>query len=94
MRFPLEWEALGFVPAEWLSQAVSSYMPGHEQAPEHDRHGLFQWWLKRNPSKAQLVTLARLSWLDPDQAMAGYVRECISKSAAFDQEVAHAVRAS
>ena len=92
MQFPAEWEQLGLVPDEWLEGALGSYKKGHEDGSEHDRHGAFQWWLRRSPSKGILLKLAALSWLDPDQPMAGYVRECISQSSACDAEVANALR--
>lgn len=92
MQFPPEWESWCLVPEEWLRGALASYVPGNEQGSEHDRHGAFQWWLKREPSKGILLKLAQLSWLDPDQQMAAYVRECISKAATHDEEVADAIR--
>ena len=79
MQFPKEWLDWQLIPEQFLASQASRYEPGHENASEHDRHGVFQFWLRTEPSAEVLVKLARLSWLDPDQVMAGYVRECISK---------------
>ena len=88
MQFPADWIGLGMVPPdEWLSRAIESYDPGHEQSPEHDRYGAFQYWLKRGPSKEQLQALVRLSFADPDSAMAGQVREEIARASTFDDDV-------
>ncbi len=91
MAFPGEWERWGMLPDESLALLIAGYEPGHEAASEHDRHGVFQWWLKRQLTTEQLITLARLSWLDPDPHMGGYVRECISSHAGFTPAVAEAI---
>ncbi len=91
MQFPREWTVWQLIPAELAAVQLSGYERGHEQAPEHDRHGAFQWWLKRSPSSEVLVQLAQLSWLDPDQPMAQYVRECIAKQSACNAEVRQAL---
>ena len=91
MQFPPEWMAWQLIPAELATVQLASYEPGHEGAPEHDRHGAFQWWLKREPTPEVLVHLAQLSWLDPDQPMGGYVRECIAKQPGCNTEVRRAI---
>ena len=75
------------LPLAFVSDQSALYEPGHEEASEHDRHGVFQWWLRQRPSVATLVRLVELSWLDPDQIMAGYVRECIARQPSLSQEV-------
>jgi len=92
MKFPTEWSEWELLPEELLAAQIQGYEPGHENATEHDRHGAFQWWLKREPPEAVLVQLAQLSWLDPDPSMGGYVRECIAKARAFSPAVAQALR--
>ena len=79
MQFPPEWEAWHLIPNELAAIQLAGFEPEHAGAPEHDRHGSFRWWLKREPSSDVLVQLVQLSWLDPDQPMAQYVRECIAK---------------
>jgi len=91
MQFPPEWLGWQLIPTELAAIQLAGYDPEHEGAPEHDRHGAFQWWLKRNPSPETLVQLARLSWLDPDQPMALYVRECITKQPGCNTEVTDAL---
>ena len=84
----MSWNLL---PAELLAISTQGYALGHEEASEHDRHGAFQWWLRRDPSKDVLLKLARLTWLDPDPPMAQYVRECISQAEACDDDVRRAL---
>ena len=78
MAFPPEWTAWGMLPDESIRQMMETYKPGMENGSEHDRHGAFQWWHKTGATETQLINLARLSWLDPDEAMGGYVRDCIA----------------
>ncbi len=94
MQFPPEWTAWNLIPSELATMQLSGYEPGHEGASEHDRHGAFQWWLKQHPRPEVLVQLARLSWLDPDQPMAQYVRECIAKQSGKNAEVGNALATS
>ena len=91
MKFPAEWTEWDLLPAEFILKMIETYEPGMENSAEHDRHGVFQWWLKQQPTTAQLVMLARLSWLDPDEPMAGYVRECIAKLPELSEEVVAAL---
>lgn len=88
MNFPTEWEEWGMIPNEWLEGAIQSYEPGMENASEHDRNGAFHWWLKRSPSEAQLIVLAKLANLDPDPPMAEFVKEQICKAKCFSPRVA------
>jgi hypothetical protein len=92
MRFPSEWMAWGMIPDELASIQLSRHEPGHEDASEHDRHGAFQWWLRREPSAEVLVKLARLSWLDPDLLMGRGVRRFISSQPNCDDTVQEALR--
>ena len=87
MQFPEEWETWGMIPNEWLAGAMESYEQGMEAASEHDRHGAFQWWLKRRPSSDRLAVLARLSLLDPDQVMADSVRDGIRSAESYGADV-------
>jgi hypothetical protein len=91
MQFPKEWTDWEMVPGLFVDLQSAQYEPGHEDGSEHDRHGVFQWWLKQNPTAEQLVLLARLSWIDPDPLMAGYVRECIQAQPNFSAAVADAI---
>jgi hypothetical protein len=91
MQFPPEWAAWQLIPSELAAAQLAGFEPGHEEASEHDRHGAFQWWLKRQPRPEVLVQLAQLSWLDPDPLMAKYVRECISQQPGCNAAVAHAL---
>lgn len=91
MQFPPEWQAWGMLPIEFVDAQRAEYKAGHEDGSEHDRHGVFQWCLKQGLSVEQLVRLSRLTWLDPDQIMAGYVRECIAKQPQLNPDVAAAL---
>ena len=91
MQFPPEWMEWNLIPPELAALQLSGYEPGHEDAPEHDRHGAFQWLLKQQPGVEVLVQLARLSWLDSDQLMAKYVRECIANQSGNNAEVGSAL---
>jgi len=88
MRFPPEWEALGMYPDDLFSWQMSGYVPGHEQGAEHDRNGAFHWWLRRHPSKSQLMNLFRLAALDPDPTLGNDVRQYFRRAKSFDAEVA------
>ena len=70
MEFPGEWELWNMIPPDWLSGAMEEYRPGQEESPEHYRNGAFHWWIRSEPSKQDLITLARLSLIDPEQIMA------------------------
>ena len=87
MQFPKEWRLWNLLPEDFAREQMSLYVPGNEQASEHDRHGVFQWWLRRKPSADVLVRLAHLAWLDPDPPMAGHVRECIGAQPHCDADV-------
>ncbi|HZX78562.1 hypothetical protein [Lysobacter sp.] len=87
MNFPAEWEAWDMLPRAFVSEQSALYELGHEEAAEHDRHGVFQWWLTQNPPTETLVKLVGLSWLDPDQVMAGAVRQCIARQPDLSKEV-------
>ena len=87
MQFPPEWRLWDMLPLDFAMEQMELYQQGNESASEHDRHGVFQWWLRRNPSAGTLVQLAQLSWLDPDHPMAGYVRECIGTQPHCNAEV-------
>jgi hypothetical protein len=79
MRFPPEWMAWHMIPEALAHIQLAGYAPGHEHASEHDRHGAFQWWLKREPDPEILIRLVRLSWLDPDILMGRSVRKHIAE---------------
>lgn len=87
MKFPSEWMEWHMIPDELAECQLNGYEAGHEDAPEHDRHGAFQWWLEREPDAGVLATLARLSWLDPDPLMGAYVRRLISSQPCCDDAV-------
>ena len=87
MQFAPEWSEWGMLDTEFVSQLVSSYRPGNEEASEHDRNGAFHYWLRQNPSKEQLIKLIKLSFLDPDQLMAADVRSHILKAPHCDSEL-------
>ena len=93
MQFPPEWLAWHLLPEELAAIQLAGYEPGHEDASEHDRHGAFQWWLKSDPEPEVLIQLAKLSWLDPDAPMGGYVRKCIGEMPSCNSEVRDALNA-
>lgn len=89
MGFPPEWKSWGLIPDELVALQLNRYAHGDEsyRHPEHNRHGAFQWWLKKEPDSKILLKLARLTWLDLDEPMAEYVRECILKQPHCDSSV-------
>ncbi len=87
MSFPPLWRELDMIDQDYVLECIARYRPGHEDASEHDRHSLFQFWLKREPTKTTLLNLAKLSFVDPDQQMAASVRSDILRSANCDAEV-------
>jgi hypothetical protein len=92
MEFPARWREYDLLPEELIDPLMASYQPGMESASEHDRNSVFHWWLRQSPSKDLLMKLVELSFLDPDQVMAGDVREYIAQSVFFDQDVALLIR--
>ena len=72
-----------------LENQMNEYEPGHENSPEHNRNGAFQFWLSGETSEEQLIKLVRLSKLDPEEIMCRYIREKdIPKCAAYSERVA------
>lgn len=92
MEFPAKWWEYNLLPAELIDALMASYQPGMESASEHDRNSVFHWWLRKSPSKDLLMKLVELSFLDPDQVMAGDVRTYIAQSVFFDRDVALFIR--
>lgn len=64
---------------DWLNEMIATYEPGMESASEHDRNGMFHWWLRQSLTEAELVKLVKLTCLDPDESMAKDVRSYIIK---------------
>ena len=87
LEFPKEWRDWDMIPSELADMQLRGYRSGHEESPEHDRHGAFNWWLKRNPSTEQLHKLCELTFLDPDQHMASYVRGRIRTAEHCSREI-------
>lgn len=87
MQFPQEWVTWNMIPDELSQIQMNWYEKGHENASEHDRNGAFHWWLRRNPEKDVLMTLLKLSSLDPDQLMAADVRRYIFRADNADEKV-------
>jgi hypothetical protein len=92
MNFPFEWADWGMIPDAFIDEQSALYQPGHENASEHDRHGVFQWWLRQQPPADKLVLLARLTWLDPDDLVASSVRDSIILQPNFNATVAAAIQ--
>ena len=87
MQFPKEWFELDMFLEDFADFYIARYELGQEESSEHTRSGAFHWWLKRNPSKEQLIKLARLTFVDPDPLMAADVRSYIAKADNCDKEV-------
>ncbi|MDO6388472.1 hypothetical protein [Uliginosibacterium sp. 31-12] len=94
MQIPQEWEQYGMYPDELFALQVKRFEPEHVSGSEHDRNGMFHWWLKNEPSKDQLLKLVALSYLDPDKAMAEDVRSYIARTKNCDGEVRNALHSS
>ncbi|EIB1036805.1 hypothetical protein FYV85_19000 [Salmonella enterica subsp. enterica] len=67
MSFPMEWLDLDMYPDLLFLKQLNGYEVGHEDSSDHDRNGAFHWWLKKKPSKDELMKLVRLALIDPDQ---------------------------
>ena len=88
MKFPDEWALWNMLPDElYMNKLISSYIPGMEDAAEHDRNGCFHWWLKKNPSEQKLLYLAKLSKLDPDNIMAIDIQAHIKKAKNYSEKI-------
>ena len=94
MSVPAEWDALGMWPDELVEEQLKSYSPGDERASEHDRNGMFHWWLRREPTSDQLQRLVKLTHLDPEPLMAEDVRNYIRRSKKCNSEVLHVLQST
>ncbi len=94
MSIPTEWEAFGMYPDELFAVQMKHFNPSHIEGSEHDRNGMFHWWLRRQPSKSDLIKLVTLSRLDPDQLMGEDVRSHIARAKNADGDVQAALLAS
>ncbi len=95
MGYPEEWVLWGMLSEDILRIQMSEYEPGSEAASEHYRNGAFHFWLQQKPSKEALIKLAKLSFLDPDQLMAEWLRnDYIAKAESADEEVLSLLRKS
>ena len=92
MSIPSEWETWEMYPEDLFNVQIQRFQPGDERGSEHDRNGMFHWWLRRHPTKEQLTKLAKLSFLDPDKLMAGDVRSYIRKAKDYDADVEQVLR--
>ncbi|GAA6142611.1 hypothetical protein [Hydrogenophaga sp. 5NK40-0174] len=93
MRYPEEWVLWGMLPEEVIHVQMGEYEPGSEAASEHYRNGAFHYWLRQEPDKGVLIQLVRLSFLDPDQRMAEWLRQDnIAKAMHCDEEVLSLLR--
>ena len=89
MHVPKEWTEWNMLPEEsYLEELISTYEPGMEDASEHDRNGFFHWWLKKEPTEEQLLKLAKLTNLDPDDSMSKDVQSYIIKANNCSNKVA------
>lgn len=87
MDYPEAWLSDGMYPDELFRAQLALYKPGDEKGAEHDRNGAFHWWLRRNPTKAELTKLLQLASLDPDVHMARDAVSYMVKAPAFDAEL-------
>ncbi|ENX3172823.1 hypothetical protein ACFOFA_005241 [Salmonella enterica] len=62
MSFPMEWLDLDMYPDLLFLKQLNGYEVGHEDSSDHDRNGAFHWWLKKKPSKDELMKLVRLAF--------------------------------
>ncbi|GHA16382.1 hypothetical protein GCM10008090_27740 [Arenicella chitinivorans] len=87
MHFPNEWLVWDMYPDELFQIQISGNEVGYEDGSDHDRTGVFHWWLKRNPSSEKLILLAKLTLIDPDPLMGQDVRSYIAKSEHCNESV-------
>ncbi|MEM7401394.1 MAG: hypothetical protein AAF304_05530 [Pseudomonadota bacterium] len=92
MDFPNEWSDWEMYPDDlFIDGQLSSYTKGSEDASEHYRNGAFFWWLKKEPTKAQLLMLVKLTYLDPDEHVGKYVRGKILEANNCDEEIKQSI---
>lgn len=87
MKFPKEWLDYGMYPEDLWEFQKNGFDEEHVEASEHDRNGAFHWWLRKDPTKDELIKLVKLTFLDPDPIMAADVRSHIRKHPNADQDV-------
>ena len=94
MQYPREWLEWNMLPDELINGQLAEYAPSSEQAAERYRNAAFHFWLRRRPGKEILLTLIKLSYLDPDPLMAYVLRkeQIANAESADDEEVAQALR--
>ena len=63
----VSWISLGMYPDELFVMQVISHKRKHEESPEHNRNGMFHWWLgKKNMNKKEMENLKQLALVDED----------------------------
>jgi hypothetical protein len=87
MQFPKAWLAWGMYNDELFKIQLADCEPRSEDAPEHYRYGAFRWWLGRTLTNEELTKYVALTFLDPDQAMAGSARRDLASSKALSPEL-------
>ncbi|MDH5669969.1 MAG: hypothetical protein OEY86_18360 [Nitrospira sp.] len=75
LKFPVQWLEWGMYPHKLYQIQIKEYEPGSEDASEHYRYGAFRWWLAKPLSDSQLAKYVVLTFLEPDQLMAGAARK-------------------
>ena len=92
MHYPKEWQEWNMLPdKDYLIELILLYEPGNENASEHDRNGVFHWWLRQEPAEDILLKLTKLTFLDPDPYMPKDVRSYILKSKHCTKKVRNAI---
>ena len=62
MHYPKEWQEWNMLPdKDYLIELILLYEPGNENASEHDRNGVFHWWLRQEPEEDTLLKLTKLT---------------------------------
>jgi hypothetical protein len=87
MDFPHEWVDFDMYPDELFEKQFNKYGSGNENGTIRIRKDAFQWWIKKKPTREQLIKLVKLASIDPDLLLGKDVIRYIIKEDCFDDEI-------
>lgn len=67
IKADINWINLDMYPDELFVIQAVNHKKKHEKSPEHNRYGMFLWWLiKKNIQKKEMENLKQLALIDED----------------------------
>lgn len=69
----IDWMNFGMYPDELFMIQVIRHKKRHEQSSEHNRNGMFQFWLNKKMSNEEMIKLKKLALLDCDKSLQDFI---------------------